>query len=97
MPTPNNSSRPAFTHPQVAVQNFVDTILDTPDMKYRPQYIILFGILLNNTELIAYAASVDPAVVNTPIPGHVQMVVEQLINPDNEPPVPESANAPNPG
>jgi len=93
MPTPNNSSRPAFTHPQVAVQNFVDTILDNPEMADRPQYIILLGILLNNTELIAYAASVDSAVINTPIPGHVRMVVEQIISPNNEPPVPESANA----
>jgi len=91
MPTPDHSTRPAFTHPKPAIQNFVDTILDNPEMADRPQYIILLGILLNNTELIAYAASVDPAVVNTPIPGHVQMVVEQIINPNNA--EPESPNA----
>ncbi len=97
MPTPNNSSRPAFTHPQVAVQNFVDAILDNPEMADRPQYIILLGILLNNTELIAYAASVDSAVINTPIPGHVRMVVEQIIKPLGGEPNAESANATNPG
>lgn len=91
MPTPDYSMRPAFTHPEAAIQNFVDTILDNPEMADRPQYIILLGILLNNTELIAYAASVDPAVINTPIPGHVQMVVEQLIKPNNA--EPESPNA----
>ena len=86
-------ARPAFTHPKPAVQNFVDTILDNPEMADRPQYIILLGILLNNTELIAYAASVDRNVINTPIPGHVQMVVEQLIKPSGEHPEPESPNA----
>ncbi len=93
MPTPNNSARPAFTHPQIAVQNFVDMALDTPDMKNRSQFIMMAGILLNNTELIKYSVSVDPAVINTPIPGHVQMVVEQLIKPPGEHPEPESPNA----
>jgi len=97
MPTPNNSLRPAFTHPQIAVQNFVDMALDTPDMKNRSQFIMMAGILLNNTELIAYSVSIDPAVINTPIPGHVETIVKQLINPGGEVPVPESANAPNPG
>jgi len=93
MPTPNNSSRPAFTHPQVAVQNFVDMVLDTPETPNRSQFIMVAGILLNNTELIAYAASVEPAVINTPIPGHVQMIAEQIIKPLGGEPNVESANA----
>ena len=93
MPTPDHSTRPAFTHPKPAIQNFVDTILDNPETPNRAQYIMLCGILLNNTELIAYSVSVDPAVINTPIPGHVQMVVEQLIKPSGEHPEPESPNA----
>ena len=97
MPTPDHSTRPAFTHPKPAVQNFVDTILDNPEMADRPQYIILLGILLNNTELIAYSVSVDPAVINTPIPGHVQMIAEQIIKPLGGGPNVESANATNPG
>ena len=91
MPTPDHYTRPAFTHPKPAVQNFVDTILDNPEMENRSQFIMVAGILLNNTELIAYSVSVEPAVINTPIPGHVQMVVEQLINPNNA--EPESPNA----
>ena len=97
MPTPNNSARPAFTHPQVAVQNFVDMALDTPDMTNRSQFIMVAGILLNNTELISYSVSIDPAVINTPIPGHVQMIAEQIINPLGGGPNVESANATNPG
>ena len=53
MPTPDHSTRPAFTHPKPAIQNFVDTILDNPETANRAQYIMLCGILLNNTELIA--------------------------------------------
>ena len=71
----------------------MDTILDNPETPNRAQYIMLCGILLNNTELIAYSVSVDPAVINTPIPDHVQMVVEQLIKPSGEHPEPESPNA----
>ena len=60
-------------------------------MENRSQFIMVAGILLNNTELIAYSVSVDCNVINTPIPGHVQMIVEQLINPNNA--EPESPNA----
>ena len=91
MPVSEHVARPAFTHPKPAIQNFVDTILDNPETANRAQYIMLCGILLNNTELIAYSVSVEPAVINTPITGHVQMVVEQLINPNNA--EPESPNA----
>ena len=93
MPVSEHVARPAFTHPKPAIQNFVDTILDNPETANRAQYIMLCGILLNNTELIAYSVSVEPAVINTPITGHVQMVVEQLIKPSGEHPEPESPNA----
>ena len=91
MPTPNYSPRPAFTHPKPEIKIFVDHILDNPETADRAQYIMLCGILLNNIPLIKYSVSVDPAVVNTPIPSHVQMVVEQIINPNNA--EPESPNA----
>jgi len=86
-------ARPPFTHPTTAIQSFIDYILDTPTLENRPQFIILSGIMLNNVSLIEYASSVDPTVVNTPIPNYVETLVKQILTPEGEHPSSETEPA----
>ena len=90
MTTSEQPVRPPFIHPLAAIQAFIDYILDTPILENRPQFIILAGILLNNVSLIEYATSVDPTVVNTPIPNYVETVVKQILTPEGGHPSPET-------
>ena len=93
MPTPAHPTRPPFTHPTTAIQSFIDYILDTPTLENRAQFIILAGILLNNVSMIEYAASVDPTVVNTPIPNYVETLVKQILTPEGGHPSSETEPA----
>lgn len=76
MPVP---APPEFTHENQAIHNFINLLLaDTLNTQHRSALIIMSGIMLNNIELIKYAADIDPAVVNTPIPLAVQQVIEGI-------------------
>jgi len=93
MTTSDLPARPPFIHPLAVIQSFIDYILDTPTLENRPQFIILAGILLNNVSLIQYAASVDPTVVNTPIPNYVETLVKQILTPEGGHPSSETEPA----
>ena len=86
-------ARPPFTHPTTAIQSFIDYILDTPTLENRAQFIILSGIMLNNVSLIEYASSVDPTVINTPIPNYIETLVKQILTPEGGHPSPETEPA----
>ena len=93
MTTSEQPVRPPFTHPTTAIQSFIDYILDTPTLGNRAQFIILSGIMLNNVSLIEYASSVDPTVINTPIPNYVETLVKQILTPEGGHPSPETEPA----
>ena len=73
------ATRPTFSHPKQEIDCFVNMILDDHTLDHRVQYIITAGILLNNIELVKYAASIDPASVNTVITRTVFAAVENII------------------
>lgn len=69
---------PDFTHHDIAVENNIKMILQTPLLKNREQILILCGIYLNNLDLIKYAATVDPTVVNAVIKPCVLSIVKKI-------------------
>ena len=49
--------------------------------------------MLNNVSLIEYASSVDPTVINTPIPNYVETLVKQILTPEGGHPSSETEPA----
>ena len=76
------ATRPTFSHTKPAIDTFVNTILDDQTFPQRAQCIMLSGILLNNVELVGYAASIDPTSVTAVIPPRIAKVVTSIICPE---------------
>ena len=71
--------KPTFHHSNYAINTFVNYILDSENLKYRSQFIIMSGISLNNMALIEYACEIDPSCVNTQIESSVEFWIKSVI------------------
>ena len=71
--------KPTFHHSNYAINTFVNYILDSQNLKYRSQFIIMSGIALNNMVLIEYACEVDPSCVNAEIENSVLFWIKSVI------------------
>ena len=76
------ATRPTFSHTKPEIDTFVNMILDNQTYPQRAQTIMLSGVLLNNVELVGYAASIDPTTVTAVIPPTIAMVVTSIICPE---------------
>jgi len=71
--------KPTFLHSNYAINTFVNYILDSEDIKYRVQFIIMAGITLSNMALIEYACELDPSCVNAEIENNVIFWTKSII------------------
>ena len=85
MPTPIHSGRPQFDHEDTAINNFINFILDTPDIGNRAQLILMSGVMLENNELMGYACEIDPDVVDAVVPDNVMAIINGMFFPNGEP------------
>ena len=76
------ATRPTFSHAKQEIDCFVNMILDNQTYPQRAQIIMLSGVLLNNVELVGYAASIDPITVTAVIPPTIAKVVTSIICPE---------------
>ena len=76
------ATRPTFSHTKPEIDTFVNMILDNQTYPQRAQIIMLSGVLLNNVELVGYAASIDPITVTAVIPPTIAKVVTSIICPE---------------
>ena len=67
-------------HTSNTINNYIDHLFKNPTLKDRTQLILIAGIVLNNVELIKYAADIDPNVVKAPIPNHILTLTDAIMS-----------------
>ena len=72
----NSSNNPSAN----TINNYIDHLFKNPTLKDRTQLILIAGIVLNNVELIKYAADIDPNVVKAPIPNHILTLTDAIMS-----------------
>ena len=68
-----------FSHDNDAVQNYISTLLKSPNTTDCAQLLLMAGVALNDTGLMKYAISLEPGIVNMGVPDYILAATDDVM------------------